>query len=410
MKILILNQPLYNKGDSAAHKSLVRALSARKYKLTVLLTNANQAALDEFSVDGVRYKNLTSSLNILRLKFQRLFYRIIFFLNKPFLANLWSYLRQISNEIRMNDLIICAPGGICMGGFRNWNHICILWLAKYYNKPIAYYSRSIGPFSDNGFSNKLFKKESVKLLHYFSFLALRDKKSAKLVEKFNLNYLQTVDPVFLDRPADFHFENPYKKEIGNDYIVFVPNSLTWHYAYKKVLQSTIDSFYIKILEVILNKYATKKIVMLPQLFSRAKGDYHYFKTLKEKINDTRIIVLPDCVSSDLQQKIISESSLVIGSRYHSIVFALNNCIPFISLSYEHKMTGLLEVLDKMNCSIDMTKITTNAWNEKEYIEQIAQLFDEVSVDQNARKKAHEIAQNCMDELISFINKEKEKMC
>ena len=69
-----------------------------------------------------------------------------------------------------------------------------------------------------------------------------------------------------------------------------------------------------------------------------------------------IIVIDENQSSDIQQEIIKKSCLVIGARYHSVVFAINNEIPFVSLSYEHKMKGLLEVLDMTDRMVEIQDI------------------------------------------------------
>lgn len=60
-------------------------------------------------------------------------------------------------SLQKADLIICAPGGICMGGFQDWNHLFYLQLAKYARKPLAYYGRSFGPFPITTKSNRDFK-------------------------------------------------------------------------------------------------------------------------------------------------------------------------------------------------------------------------------------------------------------
>lgn len=72
-----------------------------------------------------------------------------------------------------------------------------------------------------------------------------------------------------------------------------------------------------------------------------------------RIKDNRIVVIDDIYSSDIQQTIIAYSQLVVGARYHSVVFSLNNAVPFIALSYEHKISGLLETLDKVDCMVDI---------------------------------------------------------
>ena len=145
--------------------------------------------------------------------------------------------------------------------------------------------------------------------------------------------------------------------------------------------------------------------MLPQLFGVNRGDHAYFEQLKEKSKMENVIVMPENISSDVQQLLISNSSLVIGARYHSIVFAINNCVPFVSLSYEHKMNGLLESLDKQNSSFDLTKISTTKWSENESIAEIERMIATAKPDLDAREKAHIIAQNCMEKMVEQIKKE-----
>lgn len=410
MKILIVNQPLYNKGDSAAHKSTLISLKQMLpgAKIEVILTNANEDAVKEFSVAGITYSKvdyIISSKIVVNLK--RIFYRFFFLFKIQKFVLLFPSLNKISKKIKDSDIVVCAPGGICMGGFRNWYHVCILMIAKHFQKPIYYYSRSIGPFLETGFSNKLFKKNSVDLLNYFSFIALRDSKSAKFADVLGVKYVQTVDPVFLCNPADFINE---KKDwnLPKSYVVFVPNSLTWQYRYKNVPQERIDSFYLRIVELLKHLFPNVNVVMLPQLFGTNRGDYSYFEKIKRMSNDDKIIVLPENVTSDMQQVIISKSSLVIGARYHSVVFAINNSVPFVSLSYEHKMNGLLELLGKQDCSFDLTKIFENSWNENVAIEELERLINCAKRDPQTRDKAHVIALNCMKKMVEQIELDKKE--
>ena len=50
MNILIINQPLNNRGDESAHKALVRSLLDRipQAKMTVLWVGASQDSIDQF--------------------------------------------------------------------------------------------------------------------------------------------------------------------------------------------------------------------------------------------------------------------------------------------------------------------------------------------------------------------------
>ena len=243
-----------------------------------------------------------------------------------------------------------------MGGFTNWDHIWQLDVARRLNKPVFYWGRSIGPFTEESFKKKLFKKCSIRLLKYFSYISLRDKASVDIAGQFGVNADGVVDSAFLEIPATKIPESILKDIDGSEYVVFVSNSLTWHPRYKEIPQKKIDEFYLRIVEILETKFADKKIVMLPQTYKSVINDYEYFLKLKEMSGNKNIIVIDENQSSDVQQEIIKKSCLVIGARYHSVVFAINNEIPFISLSYEHKMKGLLEVLEMTDRMVEIQDI------------------------------------------------------
>ncbi len=353
MKIAILNQPLANRGDEAAHKAFIRQLSKAlpESHIDVLFLCEKVILIDAIKIDGnnIRY------INIPKLKFEGTIQKYSFLFNAFFLSYLHPSLFKFRNALKHYDKVICAPGGICMGGFLNWNHIWQLTVAKRLHKSIFYWARSIGPFTEEDFAHSIFKKRSYELLKYFSYTSLRDEISVGISKKIGINTNEVVDSAFLEIP-NASVPKSLKNQIGDDFVVFVPNQLTWHYRYKKIQQERIDRFYLEIISLVEKKFPDRKIVMLPQIYKSEVDDCKYFKHLKEKSNSTHIIVIDENQNSDIQQKIISSATFVIGARYHSVVFAINNCIPFVSLSYEHKMTGLLEKLNLKKQSVEIQDI------------------------------------------------------
>lgn len=292
-----------------------------------------------------------------------------------------------------------------MGGFQDWYHLFMLHLAKLYKKPLAYYSRSFGPFPTYTWLNRRFKKLSLEILNYFSFLSIRDKKSMELADQLQLQYISSIDTAFLEKPqvklpADIEF-------LANEkIIIFVPNSLTWHYAYQIYSQDIIDNFYVNILSQIQHSFPEHKIVMLPQLCSiGAKGDYYYFTKLQNKFcNKQNIIVLDDQYSSDVQQTIIRNATLVIGSRYHSIVFAINNNVPFVAINYEHKIAGLLELLHLSKYQVDITNIFSDKTKIASALSQHAQLLSASSDNGTiVTSNANQIALQCFNTLLKTLS-------
>lgn len=312
---------------------------------------------------------------------------------------------KIIDIYKKADYIICAPGGICMGGFQNWMHLFMLKIAKYLNKPLIYYGRSFGPFPTLTKANRIFKKISLEMLNYFSFLSIRDKKTEELAKSLNLKYVSTVDTAFLDSPkVDLPAE--IISQIGNkDYMVFVPNLLIWHYKYKnQITKETVISFYKYIIDEINHFYPTLNIVMLPQTFNYGTylgDDINFFRDIQSEMKNSNIIVIEDKYSSDIQQTIISKAKFLIGARYHSVVFAINNNIPFVALSYEHKIKGLLMSLGKIDRLVDITNLSNN---DNTYIlEMVKKCLLNLRTDEEAQIRAKDIAYRCFEKLTILLS-------
>ena len=372
MNILYVNQPLNNRGDESAHRALIRRLLDAFPNIHVkqIDVGVKRATVEEFNVHlpNMEYEILSPGKGYKKIMVAAFRYHI------PWIIQFHPTLRALANRIKDSDIVLCSPGGISMGGFHNWYHVALLKMAKYYHKPIAYFGRSIGPFVGDSPDEKLFNRWSYELLHYFGFLSLRDSISLKIAQDDGLNNaILTTDSAFLETPRVAIPEEIRDLLEGKKYMVFVPNQLTWHYKYRSVNQDMIDSFYYGIMDYILEKDPTIHIVMLPQTYSSRINDANYFVSLSERYKTTgHVHPLSEKYGSDIQQTIISNAEYVIGSRYHSIVFAINNDRPFVSLSYEHKMSGLLQVLDASEYMVDITDV----FGSKEDVEKALSLVKE----------------------------------
>lgn len=401
MKIAVINQPLANRGDEAAHKAFIRAMSKAfpEYQIDVVFLCAEQELIDSIKTEAEN----VSYINIPRLRGFGRFEQIGFLSDNFEFSYLYPSLRKFHNLLKEYDRVVCAPGGMCMGGFSNWDHIWQLDVARRLEKPVFYWGRSIGPFSEESFKRKLFKKCSIRLLKYFSYISLRDKVSVDIARQIGVSADEIVDSAFLEVPTA-KIPESILKDIGSEYVVFVPNSLTWHPRYKGIPQEKIDEFYLKIVELLEKKFADKKIVMLPQTYSSVINDYEYFLKLKEMSGNKNIIVIDENQSSDIQQEIIKKSCLVIGARYHSVVFAINNEIPFVSLSYEHKMKGLLEVLGMTDRMVEIQGIFDGNTSEFEKALDKVLLLVSGKLEKPSARNAREIVQNGFKRFAEKINK------
>lgn len=373
MNILIVNQPLNNRGDESAHRALVRSII--KYipeaNVICLFKGSNPDSVRQFMVkhERVKYVDIIHKRGL----------KSEFFLKKgwehPLLWKLHPYVREFFSYYKWADAVVCAPGGICMGGFMNWGHEWQLMYAMKFHKPVYYYGRSIGPFWDEPADKKLFKERAIKILNYCSYISLREAESLRIANSLGIkNVIETVDTAFLDYP-EVEIPSEIKKQIGNGkYVVFVPNLLIWHYFYKgRTTRQHVIDFWAKIADVIKKHFPSHKIVMLPQTFNYGDNgnDINIFYDIQSYLKDPNIIVIKDKYSSDIQQQIIRNSEAMFGSRYHSVVFAINNNVPFVAFSYEHKISGLLEELGLTDEMIDIK----NLFSSKEVDNSIIEAFN-----------------------------------
>lgn len=403
-KILIINQPTKNRGDEAAHKSLVRRLNNKfpNSEIKVIFTQNDDDTIRQFKVSNSENKYIRIKLKGRGLN--GFIPKCLLLFNVYWLAYLFSGYRYILKIIKEADIVISAPGGICMGGFHNWNHLFFLYLAFLAKKKVIYYSRSIGPFPHDKLEYKIFNWHSLKLMKKMSFISLRDQKSISIAESLGVKVVSSIDTAFLDVP-DARIPDEISEMIGDDYVVFVPNSLVWHHAYRNVDSQFIKIYYLKIIGILRHRFPTSNIVMLPQLFNDSKNsDYKYFLEIKSYSNSNKVIPIKDIYSSDIQQKIISKAKFVIGARYHTIVFAINNKIPFVALCYEHKISGLLKILNLLSVGVEIENICKSQKfleNSKIEIERAIDNSFLIDLDK-AHYKANSIANGCFEKMSKIL--------
>ena len=278
MKILLLNQPVYNRGDEAAHRSLIRTInnSIPNALITIVLENIKEGTIEQIRVDNPNntYININTDIGYRKSR--------IFSIcsNLMIVSFLIRSNRVLANYIKESDIVICAPGGICLGGFYNWSHLYIMKLCNYLAKPIIYYSRSIGPFNPQNILQKFFCSKAQTVLKNVDFLSLRDAKSMDLADTLSISYIKAIDSAFLDVPNVKAPDSVKSKVSSKPYVVFVPNQLTWHPTFCNMTQESIDKSYLKMIEIIACK-TDYNIVMLPQLYLSNKSDYEYFKRLQQ---------------------------------------------------------------------------------------------------------------------------------
>ena len=406
MNILIVNQPLRNRGDESAHRALIRSIldTLPNVHIHVLFYCEEAEAIAQFSISDERVEYVCAfSPNECQLK-------TLYFIHKGIMNTLFwfhPYVNRFLRHYRWADAVVCAPGGICMGGFMNTWHEEQLLIAMKLRKPIFYYGRSIGPFWDEPKEKKVFKQQAIRILNYASYVSLRDATSIKIAKDLGIdNVIETTDTAFLDYPQVEIPEEILREIDRKEYVVFVPNSLVWHYFYwGKATGDEVVAYWSKVARVIAKHYPNHKIVMLPQTSLQGKtlDDKYLFQNIRKHCPELNIFVSDDIYSSDIQQQIIRGADAVFGARYHSIVFAINNNVPFVSFSYEHKMSGLLDEIGLQDEMIDITQLFTSEGVDKSILEQLDELIPQIYRSAEGRIMAKEKAENAFSQFVDHIS-------
>jgi len=344
--ILIINQHSQNHGDEAAGLALIRSLYQSGYTNITVSYNM-RCTEDRALLKYLDVKHITPALYLRgTARIANLLLMFPWFITQGILLTL-PQPRYDYRAIKAADFIINAPGGVNMGFYKDniylWRLLCTMKLKK----KCAMYSSSIGPFEDGS----KFKSLSQNILRYVHFISLRDAQSCRYSKEMGRESIESIDTAFLESPAA-DLPNEVCAILPSKYVVIVPNQLyVWHRNFQNVSRNRIDTFYKKLVQHFVEHNI--KVVLLPQIYcDNIINDEKYFNYLKSGIKD--VTVIPTEYSSDIQQQIINNADFVIGARYHTIIFAINNKTPFFSLSYEHKMRNTLEFLDLQDNCIDIS--------------------------------------------------------
>ena len=138
MNILLINQPPNNRGDESAHKALIRSLLKKSNEVQIRVLYVDKPEnwdIQQYVIkdERVKYIFLHSFMKAGKIN--------VVALRKKWREKLWNIhpsTRQIKAQYDWADVVVCAPGGICMGGFQDWNHLYMLKWAKHCHKPLAY--------------------------------------------------------------------------------------------------------------------------------------------------------------------------------------------------------------------------------------------------------------------------------
>lgn len=336
MKFFIINQHTGNFGDDLAGVSLIQQILSKFSNAEIdIMYRTPKGSINYFDSQVRDRHDLDIGQNN---RFSFLLYVVLrlFGLNFPF----YSDAKLFNDELKRYDYFIVSPAGANLGIYQDWLYLLRLFLVVKSGNFLLFHGNTIGK------SNNIFFNLLSRYVLRHSLVYSREVKSTKFLSSWNVNAVQTVDTAFLFNHVDerFKFSPTFNLDIPENYIVLIPTQLNnWHPAFKNWdEQDFLDTYLVPEIIKLANNIDSD-IVILPHLhgiYSEQQYLLEINNKLKGKTN--RNVIIPQVKHFTEYNSYIHSSRFVISMRYHGVVMSIYNHTPFISLSYENKMTEVSE--------------------------------------------------------------------
>lgn len=259
-----------------------------------------------------------------------------------------SHIRRVTRLYANADLIVPVGGGYLRSrpGLRNRLNVPLLLhpliIGRLLQKPTVLYAQSVGPFQ-----NRAEEQLVAWVLRRMSCILLREDRSLELLRKLGVHrgVHRAVDSGFLlqstapSRVREQYHIPKNKRLLG----VTVRSWLSGRaqQRYEKAVASALDVF--------IKEYDAH-VIFIPQV-TAAKGDDDRIvarrvqKAMRRKKNVTVVEETPD---HHAIKTMYDGLDILLGTRFHSVIFSLTSLVPVVAIEYEHKTSGIMHdlALDK----------------------------------------------------------------
>lgn len=333
VKIMISGYYGFNNfGDEAILKSMVRAFKEKIPQIKILVLSQNPVHTSQtYQVKAINRLHLISILNCLR----------------------------------DTNLFISGGGGLLQDSTgKGWSILYYLGLilgAKIIRVPVMIYAQGIGPVSQ-----QINKKLMRWILNKVDLITVRDNFSKELLENLGVikpSIYVNSDPSFLLNKKDINciLENyPHIQELMNsDNRPIIGVSVREY----KGNRSDLKIMFAQLADYLIEKYKVK-IVFLPFKFDDdVQVSEEILSLMKNQADILKIKLEPEELIS-----ILSQFSLMIGVRLHSIIFSSMANLPFIAFKYDPKIKNFVAELGLSELLLELDNVSLEKIQEKiEYI-------------------------------------------
>lgn len=280
-------------------------------------------------------------------------------------------LREVANFYAAADLIVAVGGGYIRSrkGLMNRFNIPLLLhpllFGAILGKPTVLYSQSVGPFV-NSYEHGMVAY----VLRKMELIILREDISVKLLQRIGVrdNIVRSIDSGFLLKSDRFAAVRK-KYGIAKGTLLIGVTVRSWLHgeeqtAYERAVAGALDAAI---------EAHDARVVFIPQV-TATKGDDDRIASRRVRdfmLHEDKAVVINHAPDHFDVKAIYHELDVLLGTRFHSVIFSLTSFVPVLAIEYEHKTSGIMNDLNLGDWVVKIEDATEDALT-KGLLEVIAQ--------------------------------------
>jgi colanic acid/amylovoran biosynthesis protein len=253
-------------------------------------------------------------------------------------------LREVARAYAAADLIVAVGGGYIRSrkGLLNRLNIPLLLhpllFGAIVGKPTVLYSQSVGPFV-----HRYEPALVAYVLRRMNLIILREDISVALLHKIGVttNIVRSIDSGFLlQSHQSAHARERYR--IPAKTLLIGVTVRAW---LKGDAQTAYEQAVAQALDTTIQAYGAHAL-FIPQV-TAAKGDDD--RLVSQRVRDLMqhkeaATVITDTPDHFEVKALYNELDVLLGTRFHSVIFSLTSFVPVLAIEYEHKTSGIMHDL------------------------------------------------------------------
>jgi colanic acid/amylovoran biosynthesis protein len=259
------------------------------------------------------------------------------------------------------DMQVCVGGGYLRAKADPTSTMLLLllfhqiWLAKLLRKPVYLYAQSFGPYP-----TKLQRFIAKHGLRQADVILVREAKSKQLLDRLGF----TGEQVIQVPDSAFMFDPPITPSLVEQMLgaTKLRNGPIVGVTVRAWLNDSGQAVYERAMAEFIDHVQVQgfRVVVIPQVTSTEQNDDDRVvgQRIKQLLKHFENVAVVDKRFTHYEIKsVFAGLDYLVGTRFHSVIFALTARVPAIAVEYEHKTSGIMQDLGLEEWVIPIEAVT-----------------------------------------------------